>query len=174
VRGNYVLQLKFADDPVTELAPLSFPLMDNRLHNELRTRGPVTFAGVTLPSVVNPLWYRIQHKPSGLAGDWTPLNRSILSLPLLGKVTCHQSSGTLRIEGNQLYEIDWASNDAGRTSATDPVVPGSLASLDKCERGLCLAIDKLTPDKKLRVKVHWIDDRLFDVGFADMPVCTAP
>jgi hypothetical protein len=170
-RGNYVLQIKFADDPQTEQTPLTFPLMENRVHNELRTRGALSFTGVPLPSIVNALWFRIQHKQSGLSGDWLPVNRAVLNLPNFGKAVCDAKTGKLQIQGSQLFEIDWASNDMQRSSLVDPMATADLAVMDRCAQGLCLAIDKLAPQQKLRVKVHWVDDRLFDVYFADVPVC---
>lgn len=174
LRGNYMLQLKFSDDPHTEQAPLTFPLMENRVHNELRTRGALSFSGVSLPSVVNALWFRIQHKQSGLSGDWQPVNRSVLNLPDFGRLACHEKSGKLQIQGSQLFEIDWASNDLQRTEVTAPANSSDMAVMDRCAQGLCLNINKLAADQKLRVKVHWIDDRLFDVGFADVPACAVP
>lgn len=171
-RGPYVLQLKFADDPQTEQTPISVPLMSDLAHNELRTRVPISFADVQLPSVVNPIWYRVQHQPTGLVGDWQPLNRSAVYFPQLGAVSCRPTGTGLLIHGNQLELIDWASNElSGGASARQPGARHN-AALTKCDNGLCLGIDALGAGNKLRVKVHWIDDRLFDVTFSDVPRCS--
>lgn len=171
-RGPYVLQLKFSDDPQTEQTPISVPLMSDLEHNELRTRSPISFVNVQLPSIVNPIWYRVQHQPSGLIGDWQPLNRSIAYLPELDSPSCGTAGSGLLIHGNQLELIDWASNDLTRISATQPDT-STVASLTRCEKGMCLGIKELGAGKKLKIKVHWIDNWLFDVTFPDAPNCGA-
>jgi hypothetical protein len=169
--GPYVLQLKFADDPQTEQTPISVPLMSDLSHNELRTRTPVSFANAQLPSVVNPILYRVQHLPTGLVGDWQSLNRSVVYFPQLGSVSCGANGSGFLIHGNQLELIDWASNDLTRTSSTQQSDTSQNASMTRCDKGLCLGIGALGTGNKLRLKVHWIDDRLFDVSFPDVLKC---
>lgn len=171
-RGPYVLQLKFADDPQTEQTPISVPLMSDLAHNELRTRTPITFANVQLPSVVNPIWFRVQHQPTGLVGDWQALNRSAVYFPQLGAVSCAPDGKGWLIHGSQLELIDWASGDTTRNS-TATRVSAHNAALVRCDKGLCLGIDAFGAGNKLRIKVHWIDDRLFDVTLPDVPKCGA-
>ena len=170
-KGAYVLQLKFADDPITEKTPLTVPLMSDIAHNELRTRGPVSFIHTQLPGIVNPVWYRIQHQPSGLTGDWQALNRAVVYFPQLNALSCNTTGNSLLIHGNQLELIDWASNDLTRTPATPPSGNSISTGLIRCDQGLCLGISKLGPDNKLNVKLHWIDDRLFTVMLNDVPHC---
>lgn len=172
-RGPYVLQLKFADDPLTEQTPISVPLMSDLAHNELRTRTPISFGNVQLPSVVNPVFYRVQHQPSGLVGDWQPLDRSEVYFPQLGGISCAPDGDGLLIHGSQLDLIDWASSDLKRTvTARKAANNGSSASLTRCDQGLCLGINALGTGNKLRIKLHWIDDRVFDVSFPTVPSCT--
>jgi len=45
--------------------------------------------------------------------------------------------------------------------------------LTRCDKGLCLGIDAFGAGNKLRIKMHWIDDRLFDANFSDVPKCGA-
>jgi hypothetical protein len=170
--GPYVLQLKFADDPQTEQKPIIVPMLSDLSHNELRTRSPITFNNVLLPSIVNPIWYRIQHQPSGLVGDWQPLNRSIVSFPQLGSVSCEESGGLL-IHGNQLEQVDWVSRDLTRTSPPPQTDANPNGVLTRCDKGLCLGIDAIDSGNRIRVKVHWIDDRLFDVTIPNFPNCAA-
>jgi len=169
--GAYVLQLKFADDPSTDQKPISVPLLSDLPHNELRTRSPVSFAGVQFPSIVNPIWYRVQHQPSGLVGDWQALNRSVVLFPQLGMLSCNGSGNGFLIHGSQLELIDWASSDL-KLSASDSA-KNANSVLVRCDNGLCLGIDALGKNRNLRMKVHWIDDRLFDISFPDAPNCPA-
>ena len=170
-KGAYVLQLKFADDPLTEKTPVTVPLMSDIAHNELRTRDPISFAHTQLPGIVNPVWYRIQHLPTGLAGDWQALNRSIVYFPQLTTPSCNAAGNGLLIHGNQLELIDWASNDLTHTSTTPPSGSNISTGLVRCDQGLCLGISKLGNDNKLNVKLHWIDDRLFTVTLNDALHC---
>jgi hypothetical protein len=173
-RGPYMLQLKFADDPLTDQTPISVPLMSDLAHNELRTRAPISFTGVQLPSVVNPIFYRVQHQATGLIGDWQPLNRSAVFFPQFGIVSCSPDGDGLLVHGSQLELIDWASNDLKRTANTRKAnAAGNSAALTRCDQGLCLGINTLASGNKLRVKLHWIDDRFFDVTFPNVPTCAA-
>ncbi|HXA46816.1 MAG TPA: hypothetical protein VNW52_04240, partial [Burkholderiaceae bacterium] len=171
--GPYVLQLKFQDDPQTEQKPISVALLSDLTHNELRTRNPISFVDAPLPSIVNPIWYRVQHQPSGLVGDWQPLNRSVVIFPQLSSITCGANGSGLLIYGKQLDLIDWASNDMARKSANKQKSSGTEAVLTRCDQGLCLGIDALSDNAKLKIKMHWIDDRLFNVSFANVPECVA-
>lgn len=168
-RGAYVLQLKFADDPHTEQTPLSVPLMSDLAHNELRTREPLNFANAALPSIVNPVLYRVQHQPTGLVGDWLPLNRAAVYLPQFGAASCASDGKGMVIAGERLELIDWASADMKRNVSTQAADTSS--GVAHCAKGLCLNVDDLGAGKKLKVKLHWIDDRLFDVAFPDAPKC---
>ncbi len=170
-RGTYQLQLKFADDPQTEATPISVPLMVDLTHNELRTKTPVMFGAAALPSVVNPLWYRVVHQPSGLAGDWQPLYRSIIYLPQLTALSCDagggSGAGATYVHGSQLELIDHA-------SASDALAGADTTStLTQCDQDQCLALKGIVSTGKLKVKLHWIDTRVFDVSFPAAPSCAA-
>ncbi|MET3105908.1 hypothetical protein AAKU58_000723 [Oxalobacteraceae bacterium GrIS 1.18] len=161
--GSYQLQLKFSDDPQTDTAPISVPLMADLSHNELRTRKPITFESAVLPSVVNPIWYRVQHQPSGLTGDWQALNRSVIYLPQLTSLSC--SGNATLVHGSQLELIDWA----GAPDAQEP----AKTVVSQCDKDQCLEISEIFNANKLKVKLHWIDQRLFDVNFPQSPDCSA-
>ncbi len=173
VRGTYAMQLKFGDEPPAEQAPFTVPLMADLAHNELRTRSPINFQTAHLPSITNPVWFRVTHQPSGFASDWLPVNKSVISLPSFGTAVCRADGKGLQIPGSQLDLIDWASRDMARTVSRDPPPSGpDLANLAPCDKGLCLNIDKLGAGKRLKVKVQWINDRLFDVNIPVAPTCT--
>jgi hypothetical protein len=167
--GSYNLQLKFADDPLTEQKPVSVSLMADRTHNELRTRTPVSFADRPLPAVINPLWYRVQHQQSGFVGDWQSLGRAVVTLPTLGALSC--GAGGLLLHGVGLDQIDWVSADLERRAAPLNWKPGDAAPFGACDQGPCIAVAQLGADQRLRMKVHWIDQPLFDVRFEDAPNC---
>ena len=122
------------------------------------------------PSVVNPLWYRVVHQPSGLAGDWQPLYRSIIYLPQLTTLSCDAGFGTggaTYVHGSQLELIDHA-------SASDALAGADTTStLTQCDQDQCLALKGMVSTGKLKVKLHWIDTRVFDVSFPAAPSCAA-
>ena len=159
-RGTYQLQLKFTDDPASDAALLTVPLMSDLAHNELRSKKPITFESVSFPSVVNPVWYRVLHQNSGLAGDWQPLNRSVIYLPQLTALS-HTGQTTL-IHGSQLELIDSAG--ANLTLST---TPWPRAALTQCGTEQCLELNEPFAGARLKVKLHWIDNRIFDVTFPE-------
>ena len=172
-RGSYNLQLKFADDPVTEQTPISVSLIADRPHNELRTRLPVAFPNLAMPGVVNPIWYRVQHQQTGFVGDWRPLERAVVTLPTLGALSCAPGAGGLLLHGAGLDQIDWVSTDLARTTAPADWKPGSAVLAGACEQEQCLAVGQLGAERRLRIKLHWIDHPLFNARFADVPSCAA-
>lgn len=174
VRGSYALQIRFGDEPQPDQTPFNVPLMSDLAHNELRTRSPINFQAAHLPSISNPAWFRVVHQPSGFTGDWMPLHKSVISLPALGAPVCRADGRGLQIVGTQLDLIDWASRDLTRTVDFDSsLATADMATLSPCDKGLCLGIDKLGPGKRLKVKVQWVDERLFEVVFPSAPTCTS-
>jgi hypothetical protein len=173
-RSNYTLQVKFVDDPVTEAAPVSVYLMPDLTHNELRTRKPLDFKKTPLPNIVNPMLYRVLQQPSGFSSDWAPLPRALVGLPQIGALECQDTGAGYLIHGTQLEQIDWASNDLSVLPSLNPgdANNAGLAKLTECTDGLCLAIPALAPGARLKVKLHWIDDRLFDLQLPAAPNCT--
>jgi hypothetical protein len=169
-RGSFNLQLKFADDPVTEQTPISVSLIADRTHNELRTRAPVSFPDMELPGVVNPILYRVQNQQNGYVGEWRALERSVVALPKLGALSCAPGGGML-LHGAGLEQIDWASTDTARSTAPANWKSGSAALAGDCENEQCVAIGQMGAERKLRIKLHWIDKPLFDAKFADAPSC---
>ena len=177
VRASYTVEVKVADDPATEAAPLSAYLIPDFVHNELRTRRPLDFKKVLLPNILNPLLYRVVQQPSGLHSDWMPFPRTLVSLPQIGALEC-DATGAYLIHGSQLEQLDWVSNDVDLTLATS-VTEGAMESpqfarLSACSDGLCLRIPSLAPGGHLKAKVHWIDDRLFDIQFPAPARCVTP
>jgi hypothetical protein len=171
VHGTYTLQLRFVDDPVTEQTPISAFLMVDYVHNELRTRRPIDFKGSQLPNIVNPLQYRVLHQPSGLASDWKALPRVLVSLPTIGNLECDEKKQRLLIHGNQLDQIDWASTDLALQGTPADISGAGFAKLSRCDDGLCLSMQELGEGGRLKIKVQWIDDRIFDVRFPNAPPC---
>ena len=161
-RGAYLLQLKFTDDPVAEAALLTVPLMSDLTHNELRSKKPVTFESVSFPGVVNPVWYRVVHQNSGLTGDWQALNRSVIYLPQLSALT--RTDHSTLIHGSQLELIDSAG-----ANLTLPAMSENYPKtvLTQCGAEQCLELNEVIGSQQLRIKLHWIDNRIFDVTFAD-------
>ncbi len=166
-RGNYVLQLRFVDDPVTAQTPISAPLMADLPHQELRTRAPLSFKGVELPSVINPLEFRVRHEASGLQGPWVPLNRAVLMLPDLRQVSCAPQPGKLWVHGTQLDLIDGAS--WGQDAA-----PLDAPALEPCPQGLCLLLPEPSDKRKLSIALHWVTQRSFAVDLGEWPSCPRP
>ena len=170
VKGSYVLQLRFVDDPVTTQNPISAPLMSDFAHQELRTRAPVRFKGIDLPSVVNPLEYRVLHEQSGLFSPWAPTQRQVLMLPELTSLSCSPRSGTLWVHGSQLDLIDAAQTTRQPTTPAATLTP---AVLQPCNDGLCLAVPAETGASKLAISLHWVNQRMFAVDMGPMPNCKA-
>ena len=153
VRGSYVLQLRFKNDPQTEAKPLQASLIADFAHNELRTRNPVNFAQVELPSVVNPLEYRITHQPSGLSNAWQSLPRQVLWLPELQGAACAPQGDAIWAYGKRLDLID-----AVRVGTAGDLQDAQLVS---CPQGLCLNLPLSAADAALTMRLRWVDDRLF-------------
>lgn len=171
-RGTYTLQLRFADDPRTAKTPVEHPLMVDFNHMELRTRVPVSFKGVDLPSAINPLEFRVVHQPSGSVGRWLPLNRSVLMVPDVKSISCAAVSGAHWVHGTHLDKLD-AAEFAAETSPVaqdgDPLAP---AELEGCDDGLCLRVTSVPEATHLRLKLHWVDQRIFKVKLPNVPACT--
>jgi hypothetical protein len=185
-KGNFVLQLRFQEDPITAAKPIEHPLIADFNHQELRTRNPVSFQSAELPSIVNPLEFRVVHQPSGAMGRWTPLQRAVLLLPDLTSVTCADMPGQYWIHGQHLDKIDAidsaapAAPDASSQDATtDPAdntastpKPIQAAQLDACDNGgLCLKVLTTQRQPTWRMALRWVDQRVFHVKLGELPAC---
>jgi hypothetical protein len=168
-KGSYTLQLRFVDDPVTAKKPISAPLMADALHKELRTRQPVRFKGAELPSVINPLEFRVQHDASGLSSRWVPLGRSVLMLPEFTALSCAPQAGRIWLHGTQLDLVDAA-------RFTDPAAGQALepAALEPCSDGLCLSLPAPARQQKLQASLGWVSRRIFQVDTAALGDCKVP
>jgi len=159
-KGSYVLQLRFKDDPETDARPLSVPLIADFSHNELRTRSPVRFDPARLPSVVNPLEWRVLHQPSDQAGPWQALGRTLVWLPDLQGLACSAHGDALLLGGQRLDLIDgWRTTSGANTSAGEFAAP----ELQPCPQGLCLRLPKRLPGEQLQLRLRWVDERVFTV-----------
>jgi hypothetical protein len=170
-KGSYTLQLRFADDPATTRSPISAALMADLANQELRTRQPVRLKGVELPTVINPLEYRVLHSPSGLAGPWTPLQYAVLMLPQLGALDCAATPGHWWLHGSQLDLIDdarWASTPMAGTQT------GNGPQLQACPDGLCLLLPQTPTPERLTVQLHWLAQETFSVDVGNGPACNGP
>jgi hypothetical protein len=158
-KGSYRLQLRFRDDPHTDAQPIAVPLIADFAHQELRTRSPLRFRSSDLPGVVNPIEYRVQHQPSGQAGDWRPLGRSVLLLPDLHAMYCSPQRDAWWVSGKNLDLIDGIGMPSQGGSGSQAFLPSSLLA---CPDGLCLSLPKALPAGPIEMRLRWVD-RVFDV-----------
>jgi hypothetical protein len=159
-KGSYTLQLRFRDDPETDARPLSAPLIADFSHNELRTRSPVRFDPAHLPSIVNPLEWRVLHQPSDQAGPWQALDRTLVWLPDLQGMACSPHGDALLLNGQRLDLIDgWRLSAGANASPTEFIAPDLLP----CPQGLCLRLPKRVPGDQLQLRLRWVDERVFTV-----------
>ena len=159
-KGNYVLQLRFKDDPDTDARPLSAPLIADFSHNELRTRSPVRFDPTRLPSVVNPLEWRVLHQPSDQAGPWQPLGRTLVWLPDLQTLSCSAANDALLLSGQRLDLIDAFQTASASHAEAKAFMPPELVP---CPQGLCLRLPRHVTGDQLQLRVRWVDERVFTV-----------
>lgn len=171
VKGSYKLQLRFVDDPVTAQKPISVPLMADDAHQELRTRNPIRFKGVELPSVRNPLEWRVQHEPSGLVGRWALLGRSVLMLPELTALSCAPKPERVWVHGTSLDLMDSVRLISGNEKAMPTL---EEAVLEPCTDGLCLSVPTSPGARKLAVGLHWVNQRVFTVDAGRILDCSPP
>ena len=153
-RGSYLLQLRFQDDPRSDAQPLGVPLIADFGHNELRTLDPVNFRNHGLPGVVNPVEYRVLHRPSGQGGDWRALGRSVLLLPDLQSRSCSPDGDAWWIKGKHLDLLD------GVRLADPALAPSrdfSPASLVPCRDGLCLSLPRALAASSIELRLRWVD-----------------
>jgi len=174
VRGGYSLQLRYADDPSSNRTPLQVPLMIDLQQQELRTREPVSLQALELPSVVNPLEYRVVQNSSGLASEWTALQRAVLMLPEFNSLACAATPSQWWLRGRQLDLVQALGWSAQRLAPAQP---------QTCPDGLCLLLPPApsgpapTPAKptpatpKLWVQLQWLPEPLFQVDVGATPSC---
>jgi hypothetical protein len=159
-KGNYVLELRFKDDPETAAHPLSAPLIADFSHNELRTRSPVRFDPTRLPSVINSLEFRVQHKPTAQAGAWQSLGRTLIWLPDLQSLSCSSQGDALFLQGQRLDLIDAIQIPSSDNAASKDFVAPKLVP---CSNGLCLQLPPVIPGNQILVRMRWVDDSVFTV-----------
>ena len=72
------------------------------------------------------------------------------------------------------YVLILSHHGSSKSAAAPDTMPAAadMATLSACDKGLCLGVDKLGPGKRLKVKVQWVDERLFEVVFPSAPTCT--
>jgi hypothetical protein len=169
-KGGYTLQLRFVDDPLTAKKPISAPLMADLVHKELRTRQPVRFKGAELPSVINPLEFRVLHDASGLFSRWMPLGRAVLMLPEITSISCAPQSGRVWLHGTQLDLVNGAQF---LDSAAKPAVLDA-AQLEPCPDGLCLSLPTPERQHKLFLSLGWVSQRVFSVDGGVVGDCKSP
>ncbi len=172
-KGNYLLQLRFQDDPRSAAQPISTPLIADFVHHELRTLDPVSFGPVGLPGVVNPLEYRVQHQPSGQSGDWKSLDRSVLLLPDLQSRSCSPRGDAWWVKGKHLDLIDGVRVPEAQAPEASPHEGFSPASLVPCPDGLCLSLPRELPAGSIQLRVRWVD-RVFSVRLPEPTQACAP
>ena len=168
-KGSYQLQLRFVDDPHTDAQPLQAPLIADFAHNELRTRAPIRFDPARLPSVVNPLEYRVLHLASGQASAWQALERAVLWLPDLHGARCAPTGDALWLQGQRLDLIDGVRALPAPGAAPDDWAAPELVP---CTQGLCLRLPPRLPQQQVQLRMRWVDERVFTVRLPDaQPAC---
>jgi len=168
-KGSYQLQLRFVDDPHTDAQPLQAPLIADFAHNELRTRAPIRFDPARLPSVVNPLEYRVLHLASGQASAWQALERAVLWLPDLHGARCAPTGDALWLQGQRLDLIDGVRALPAPDAAPDDWAAPELVP---CSQGLCLRLPPRLPQQQVQLRMRWVDERVFTVRLPDaQPAC---
>lgn len=160
-KGSYQLQLRFKDDPESDAQPLSAPLIADFSHNELRSRSPLRFDVARLPSVVNPLEFRVLHKPSDQAGPWQPLGRTLVWVPDLQSISCSAQGDNQLLYGQRLDLIDAIQIPSENNAPPNEFVHPQLVP---CKKGLCLSLPQLVPGNQLKIRIRWIDDSVFTVN----------
>jgi len=185
--------LRFSDDPLTAAKPIEHPLIADFNHQELRTRHPISFQGVELPSIVNPLEFRVVYPPSGAQGQWVALQRAVLLVPELTDLTCADAPDQYWIHGHHLDKIDAidsqtaistvpppSDSTASNTTSADtdntavPLAPLPIqpAQLDACDNGgLCLKVVSAQRQPTWRIPLRWVDQRVFHVKLGELPAC---
>ena len=167
VRGAYTLELRFQGDTQSDAHPMTASLIADLAHNELRTRNPVGFTQVELPSVVNTLEFRVTHSPSGLASAWQALPRRVVLLPELQAASCSPLSDAWWLAGKRLDLMD------GVRMSSDASPDFQAAKLVSCPKGLCLSLPSAAGDA-FEMRLRWVDDRVFKAKIpAYSPSCGA-
>jgi hypothetical protein len=162
--GSYHLEMKLRDDPLTAQQPLTATLITDIAHNELRTRNPVNFTKLKLPSVINPVYWRVVQDASGLSSNWQATNKSVLFLPQLSSWSCAPEPHQVLLHGTHLDLIDHVFFE----DATNP----HLAPLPvNCSDGLCLQLSTPPTQTPLHVELHWLKDHPFVVRMPELPSC---
>lgn len=162
VGGGYSLQLRYADDPASQRTPLQVPLMVDLKQQELRTREPVKLQALELPTVVNPLEYRVVQNNTGLASEWTALQRSVLLLPEFSALSCAASPQQWWLRGRQLDLVQALGWSAEGLAPAQP---------QTCPDGLCLLLPPSTGSQRLWVQLQWLPEPLFQVDLGAAPGC---
>jgi hypothetical protein len=172
-RSAYQLQLRVADDPRSDREPFTAALIADFSHDELRTRNPLNFQRDLLPSVVNPLEFRVMHQASQLVSDWQPIGRSVVLLPDLDKASCSPDGSTLWISGRNLDLIDGIRVDDPAQGVPNPVF--APPSFDPCPNGLCLRLPAgAEVAGRIQVRLRWVSGRDFSVRIPPADLACAP
>ena len=129
-------------------------------HNELRTRSPVRFDPSRLPSVVNPLEWRVLHQPSEQASAWQALGRTLVWLPELQNLSCSAKGDALLLSGQRLDLIDALRVPSAADASAQALTAPELAP---CPQGLCLRLPRRVPAEQVQLRLRWVDDRIFTV-----------
>ena len=166
-RGTYTLELRFVGDAASDAHPVTASLIADLAHNELRTRNPVSFGQVDLPSVVNPLEFRVVHSPSGQTSAWQPLPRRVVMLPELQAAQCAASGSGWWLSGKRFDLID------GVRMTDTHAAEFEAAQLVSCPKGLCLNLPAAQGDT-FEMRLRWLDDRVFKAKIPGYSPACAP
>ncbi len=158
--GVHELQARYAGDPLTQQHPLRTRLLADWTHHEMRTIEPLRFDAKRLPSVINPIEFRVVNQTTGEHSNWERLGKSVVLLPRLQAHTCQGQPPVHLIHGEHLDLIDqWTLINSQSPEATVKL-PSTLTS---CSTGLCQALP-LSPElDTIRVSLRWVDAQSFTV-----------
>ncbi len=77
------------------------------------------------------------------------------------------------VHGTQLDKIDAAEFIPQNAETADQGELLAEAVLEGCEEGLCLRVPTVAGATQLRLKLHWVDQRVFRVKMAEVPSCAS-
>ncbi|MDI9331108.1 MAG: hypothetical protein QM527_07330 [Alphaproteobacteria bacterium] len=137
-------------------------LMLDMRQQELRTREPVRMSQVHWPGIINPIEYRVLDAQSRPLSPWQALGKTVITLPILQKWSCHVDGTRWRVAGDRLElirSVEWL--DAGAANQSPDLKP---AVFQACPDGLCLTVEPPAAGQRLGVQLHWVDQKTFDLA----------
>jgi hypothetical protein len=162
------LQWRVVSESGSQNVTQNMALMVDLKAQEVRTRAPVTLAGMTWPGMINPIEFRVVNSKGVPMSPWQPLGKSVIALPNFKRWLCHAGDEPWQIPGERLELIEKADWVAPNEPAQSPL---NEARFTPCPDGLCLTLDAPQPGQKMAVELHWLPGRRFILNLAQPPIC---